>query len=48
MSVVQTFDGLKEGVRENFAEKIVALRRNIHREPELGFDTKKTAEKVCR
>jgi hippurate hydrolase len=46
MSVVQTFDGLKEGVRENFAEKIVALRRNIHREPELGFDTKKTAEKV--
>jgi hippurate hydrolase len=46
MSVVQKFDGLKEGVRENFAEKIVALRRNIHREPELGFDTKKTAEKV--
>jgi hippurate hydrolase len=46
MSVVQKFDGLKEAVRENFAEKIVALRRNIHREPELGFDTKKTAEKV--
>jgi hippurate hydrolase len=46
MGVVQKFDGLKEGVRENFAEKIVALRRDIHREPELGFDTKKTAEKV--
>jgi hippurate hydrolase len=46
MSVVQKFDGLIEGVRENFAEKIVALRRDIHREPELGFDTKKTAEKV--
>jgi hippurate hydrolase len=46
MSVVQKFDGLKEGVRESFAENIVALRRDIHREPELGFDTKKTAEKV--
>jgi hippurate hydrolase len=46
MSVAQKFDGLKEEVRANFAEKIVALRRDIHREPELGFDTKKTAEKV--
>ncbi len=46
MSVARKFDGLKEEVRENFAEKIVALRRDIHREPELGFDTKKTAEKV--
>ena len=46
MSVAQKFDGLKEEVRESFAEKIVALRRDIHREPELGFDTKKTAEKV--
>jgi hippurate hydrolase len=46
MSVVRKFDGLKEGVRESFAENIVALRRDIHREPELGFDTKKTAEKV--
>ena len=46
MSVVQRFDGLKEEVREGFGEKIVALRREIHREPELGFDTKKTAEKV--
>src|SRR3712207_2975343 len=46
MSVVQRFNGLKEEVREGFGEKIVALRREIHREPELGFDTKKTAEKV--
>ena len=46
MTVAQRFDGLKEEVRDGFAEKIVALRRNIHREPELGFDTKKTAEKV--
>ena len=46
MSVVQRFEGLKEEVRNGFGEKIVALRRDIHREPELGFDTKKTAEKV--
>ena len=46
MSVAQKFDGLKEEVREGFGEKIVALRRDIHREPELGFGTKKTAEKV--
>src|SRR3712207_7521704 len=46
MSVVQRFDGLTEGVRESFGERIVALRRDIHREPELGFGTKKPAEKV--
>ena len=46
MSVVQRFDGLKEEVRDGFGEKIVALRRDIHREPELGFDTRRTAEKV--
>src|SRR5215211_4240306 len=46
MSVVQKFDGLKEEVRESFGERIVALRRDIHREPEVGFGTKKTAEKV--
>ncbi len=33
-------------IEENFGEKIVALRRDIHREPELGFDTERTAEKV--
>ena len=46
MSVAQRFEGLEEEVRESFAEDIIALRRDIHREPELGFDTKKTAEKV--
>jgi hippurate hydrolase len=46
MGVVQRFEGLEEEVRESFTEKIVALRRDIHREPELGFGTKKTAEKV--
>jgi hippurate hydrolase len=46
MSVAQNFNGLREVVRDGLGEKIVALRREIHREPELGFDTKKTAEKV--
>ena len=46
MSVVQKFDDLKEEVREDVGERIVALRRDIHREPELGFDTEKTAGKV--
>ena len=46
MSVAQKFNDLKEEVREGFGERIVALRRDIHREPELGFGTKKTAEKV--
>ena len=38
--------GLIEEVRGGFGEEIVALRRGIHREPELGFGTEKTAEKV--
>ncbi len=46
MSLAQRFEGLEEEVRESFGEDIIALRRDIHREPELGFDTKKTAEKV--
>ena len=46
MSVVHGFEGLRQEVEENFGEKIVALRRDIHREPELGFDTEKTAGKV--
>src|ERR671917_853996 len=46
MSVVQRFDDLKEEVREGVGERIVALRKDIHREPELGFDTEKTAGKV--
>lgn len=46
MSVAQKFDGLKEEIHEGLGEKIIALRRDIHREPELGFDTEKTAGKV--
>jgi hippurate hydrolase len=46
MGVVRGFEGLQQEIEENFGEKIVALRRDIHREPELGFDTQKTAEKV--
>src|ERR671917_888944 len=46
VDVSQRFEGLQAEVEENFGEKIVALRRDIHREPELGFDTEKTAGKV--
>src|SRR5918994_5300343 len=46
MDVSQKFEGLQTEIAENFGEKIVALRRDIHREPELGFGTEKTAEKV--
>jgi hippurate hydrolase len=46
VDVAQKFDGLEEEVRENFGDKIVGLRRNIHREPEIGFDTERTASKV--
>ena len=46
METAQKFDGLIQHIQESFAEKIVALRRDIHREPELGFGTEKTARKV--
>jgi amidohydrolase len=46
VDVSQRFEGLQAEIEENFGAKIVALRREIHREPELGFDTEKTAEKV--
>jgi amidohydrolase len=46
VSVAQRFNGLKAEIRDSFGEKIVALRRDIHREPELGFDTERTAEQV--
>jgi hippurate hydrolase len=46
MDVSQKFEGLNRDIEESFGEEIVALRRDIHREPELGFDTEKTAEKV--
>ena len=37
MEVTQRFEGLEEEIREGFGEDIVALRRDIHREPDLGF-----------
>src|SRR4028119_811095 len=43
---VARLDSLQAEVEENYGGKISALRREIHREPELGFDTKKTARKV--
>ncbi|HET7478174.1 MAG TPA: M20 family metallopeptidase [Rubrobacteraceae bacterium] len=46
MDVTQRFDGLQREIEKDFGEKIVTVRRDIHREPELGFDTVKTAEKV--
>ncbi|MEW6636562.1 MAG: amidohydrolase [Actinomycetota bacterium] len=46
MDVAREIERLEEEVRERHGEHIVALRREIHREPELGFDTQKTAEKV--
>ncbi|HEX5912123.1 MAG TPA: amidohydrolase, partial [Rubrobacter sp.] len=46
MDVSQRFEGLQAEIEENFGEMIVALRRDIHREPELGFGTERTAEKV--
>ena len=46
MDVSQRFEGLQAEVEANLGEQIVALRRDIHREPELGFDTERTAKKV--
>jgi hippurate hydrolase len=46
VDVSQGLEGLQKEIEENFGERIVALRRDIHREPELGFDTEKTAGKV--
>ena len=46
METAQKFDGLMQKIQEDFGEKISALRRDIHKEPELGFDTEKTARKV--
>jgi hippurate hydrolase len=46
VSMIQGFSGLEEEIRDSFGEDIVSLRREIHREPELGFETKMTAEKV--
>jgi len=46
VDVSQGFEGLQQEIEKGFGDKIVSLRRDIHREPELGFDTEKTAEKV--
>lgn len=46
MDVAQGYNGLRMEVRKSFGDKIVTLRREIHREPELGFDTVRTAAKV--
>src|SRR5215210_5686830 len=46
MGVARELDGLVQEVWEGFGEEMTALRRDIHREPELGFDTEKTAGKV--
>ncbi len=46
METTQKFEGLIESVREDFGGRISALRRDIHKEPELGFNTEKTAQKV--
>ncbi len=46
MDVSRKLNGLQTEIADSFGEKIVTLRRDIHREPELGFDTKKTAQKV--
>ena len=46
METAREFDGLVKDIERDFADRIVALRRDIHREPELGFDTEKTAQKV--
>ncbi|WP_084709638.1 M20 metallopeptidase family protein [Rubrobacter aplysinae] len=40
------FEWIEGGIRERSGEAMVALRRDIHREPELGFGTEKTARKV--
>lgn len=46
MDTTGRLDNLQSKIEVNYGEKISALRRDIHREPELGFDTEKTAEKV--
>jgi len=46
MDVTPRLDNLQAEIEERYGGKISALRRDIHREPELGFDTEKTARKV--
>src|SRR5215210_3102990 len=46
MDVTPRLDNLQSEIEERFGGRISALRQDIHREPELGFDTEKTAGKV--
>jgi hippurate hydrolase len=46
MDTTGRLDNLQSEIKANYGEKISALRRDIHREPELGYDTEKTAQKV--
>ena len=46
MDTTGKLENLQAEIVERFGEKISALRREIHKEPELGFDTEKTAQKV--
>ena len=46
MDVTPRLDNLQAEIEERFGGRISALRQDIHREPELGFDTEKTAGKV--
>ncbi|WP_119070348.1 M20 metallopeptidase family protein [Rubrobacter indicoceani] len=46
MDTARKLDGLIEEISGSFGEKMISLRREIHREPELGFDTEKTAGKI--
>jgi hippurate hydrolase len=42
----QNLDWLEAHVAEAYGDEIVALRRHLHRHPELGFDTERTAASV--
>jgi hippurate hydrolase len=46
MDLTQKLGGLYSQVRKDFGDKMVTLRREIHWQPELGFDTERTAAKV--
>jgi hippurate hydrolase len=46
MDTTGKLDGLQAEIEGELGERISALRQAIHREPELGFDTEKTARKV--
>jgi len=46
LGTVRGVEGLEREVGASMGKRIVALRRAIHREPEIGFGTEKTARKV--